>query len=97
MTDKEKIIRLKEYLNCILNVTQGKYKEAIQDTIYFVNALIEEKGDSDEKVEILEEENKIEKLENGQWYIEGKGGKLIMLKDKVDELIDEINKLKEYK
>lgn len=41
MTDKEKLIKLKEYLNCMLNVTQGKYKESIQDTIYFVNTLIE--------------------------------------------------------
>ena len=49
------------------------------------------------EVEILEEENKIEKLENGKWHIEGKDGKLIMLKDKIDELIDEINKSKENK
>ena len=48
MTDKEKIIKLQEYLQMMLNITGGKYKEAIQDTIYFINTLNEVKGEENE-------------------------------------------------
>ena len=39
-----KINKLDEYLHRMLNATNGKYKEAIQDTIFYLNMLKQYKG-----------------------------------------------------